>query len=219
MPKQVTFAAVAVLSLAACATARSGTASGSHWSNVSTLGPLEAGILYHQRADIPLDPRLAFAWGEVCGEREPEARAAALAAAPPRLEAAANQVAERDGWSLPLRQTLGNYDVKQGAFATTLRRGSVVRFDRSDFCRQDLSFLVAFRNGDEWSRLRLSEDGARRLVRANPARTVVHDVEVEVVGWQPGPPGPTLLVDIVRMRTRDAVSDRLILDSALPEPR
>ena len=75
---------------------------------------------------------------------------------------------------------------------------------------------MAFRNGDAYAVLKLSEDRARQLVRGNPARTVVHDLEVEVVGWQPGPPGPTLLVDIVRFHTRDAVSDREIYDSAVP---
>lgn len=219
MPKKVIAAVVAVLSLGACATGRSGTASASHWSALTVMGPLEAGLLYHQRSETPPDPRLAFAWGDVCGEIDPAARSQALEAAQPRLAQAARVAAEHDAWVLPLRQTMGAYDLKRGGFSTGLQTGSVVRFDRSDFCRQEVSFLVAFRNGNAYSVLRLPEESARLFVRANPARTVVHDLEVEVVGWQPGPPGPTLLVDIVRMRTRDALSDRVILDTAQPEAR
>lgn len=211
-------AVVAVVVLGGCATLRSGNAAASHWSGLRVMGALEAGLLYHQRAGTPLDPRLAFAWGDVCGELDPAARAQAVAAAQPRLERAAREAWEQETWVLPLRQALGAYDLQKQGFPTDVRTGSVIRFDGSDFCRQDLSFLVAFRNGDAHAVLRLSEDGARQLVRSNPSRTVVHDLEVEVVGWQPGPPGPTLLVDIVRVRTRDAQSDRVVRDSALPEP-
>jgi len=219
MPTKVIAAVLAVLSLGACATARSGSAGASHWSALTVMGPLEAGLLYYQRAGIPPDPRLAFAWGDVCGEQDPAARSQALTAAQARLQQAALATADRDAWVLPLRQTMGAYDLKRGGFATGVQTGSVIRFDRSDFCRQDLSFLVAFRNGNAYSLLRLSEEGARHFIRTNTVRTVVHDLEVEVVGWQPGPPGPTLLVDIVRMRTRDTLTDRVVLDTALPEPR
>jgi len=209
-------AVTAVLVLGACAGLRAGGAGGSHWSTLTVLGPVEAGLLYHLRSDTPPDPRLAFAWGDVCGERDDGARSQALAAAQPRLERASREAWERTSWVMPVRQTLGAYDPQKGGFTTGLRTGSVIRFDRSDFCRQELSYLVAFRNGDAYAVLKLSEDRARQLVRGNPARTVVHDLEVEVVGWQPGPPGPTLLVDIVRFHTRDAVSDREIYDSAVP---
>jgi hypothetical protein len=217
MPKKAIAAVVVVLSLGGCATTRSDGAG--HWAALTVMGPLEAGLLYHLRSDTPPDPRLAFAWGDVCGERDPAARGQALAAAQPRLEQAARVTADKDAWVLPLRHTMGAYDLKKGGFGTGLQTGSVIRFDRSDFCRQEVSFLVAFRNGSAYSVLHVSEDGARRLVRSNPARTVVHDLEVEVVGWQPGPPGPTLLVDIVRMRTRDTMTDRVVRDTALPEPR
>lgn len=212
-------AVLVVLTLGGCAGLRSGTATASHWSNLTVMGPQEAGLLYHERAGTPPDPRLAFAWGDVCGERDEAERAVALAAAQPRLEQAARAAWQRDSWVVPVRQTLGAYDLQKGGFTIGLRAGSVVRFDRSDFCRQDLAFLVAFRNGDAYEVLRIPEDVARQFVRANPARTVVHDLEVEVVGWQPGPPGPTLLVDIVRLRTRDAMGDRVIFDTALAEPR
>lgn len=218
MPKKAIAAVVAVLSLGACLTMRTGSSSAGHWAALSVMGPLEAGLLYHLRSDTPPDPRLAFAWGDVCGEHDPAARSQALAAAQPRLAQAADAAGDKGAWVLPLRQTMGAYDLKKGGFGTGVQTGSVIRFDRSDFCREDLSFLVAFRNGNAYSVLHLSEDGARRFVRSNPARTVVHDLEVEVVGWQPGPPGPTLLVDIVRMRTRDTLTDRLLLDTALPEP-
>ncbi len=207
-------AAVAVLSLTACATAQTGAASASHWAGLPIIGPLEAGLLYHDRAGTPPDRRLVFAWGDVCGERDEQARAQAVLAAQPRLAAAARRVAEQVTWDIPLRQTLGNYDLQRGGFSTGIRQGSVVRFDRSDFCRQDLTYLVAFRNGDAYSTLRIPEEDAKRLVRTDPSRTVVHDLEVEVVGWQPGPPGPTLLVDIVRLRTRDAQRDQVVFDSA-----
>lgn len=216
---KVIAAVVAVLTLGACASLRSGTAAAGHWSSIPIMGPLEAGLLFHQRSDTPPDRRLVFAWGDVCGERDEVARAQAVTAARPRLDEAARTAWERDTWVVPLRQTMGAYDLQKGGFPTGVRTGSVIRFDRSDYCRQDLSYLVAFRNGDAYSMLRLSEDGARHLVRSNPGRTVVHDLEVEVVGWQPGPPGPTLLVNIVRMRTRDALSERVVFDTALPEPR
>lgn len=213
MPKKAIATAVAVLSLGACATMRTGTAAASHWSAVTVMGALEAGLLYHQRSGTPPEPRLAYAWGDVCGEPDPAARAQAVEDAQPRLEQAARAAEGRGTWALPLRQVMGAYDLAKGGFSTGLRTGSVVRFDRSDFCRQEVTYLVAFRNGDKWSVLRLAEDAAKQFVRANPGRSVVHDLEVEVVGWQPGPPGPTLLVDIVRMRTRDALSDRVVLDS------
>jgi hypothetical protein len=216
---KVIAAIVAVVTLGACATLRIADGGASHWSNVKVMGPLEAGLLYHQRSGLPLDPHLALTFGDVCGEQDHAAREEAVTAAFPRVEKAAREAWERDSWVLPLRQTLGNYDLQKGGFASGVRTGAVVRFDRADFCRQELSFLVAFRNGDAFSVLRLSEESAKRFVRANPGRTVVHDLEVEVVGWQPGPPGPTLLVDIVRVRTRDALDERVILDSARPEVR
>lgn len=212
-------AIVAVLTLGACASMRDATAASRHWSGLTVMGPLEAGLLYHQRSDAPFDPRLAFAWGDVCGEKDEAARAQALAAAQPRLRAAATEAAEKASWALPLRQALGAYDQRRGGFPTVIHKGSVIRFDGSDYCREGLSFLVAFRNGDRFALLPLADDGARQLVRANPARTVVHDLEVEVVGWQPGPPGPTLLVDILRFRTRDAQSDRVLYDSYLAGER
>jgi hypothetical protein len=220
MPRKVV-AVVAVVLLGGCAALRAQdpSAAAGHWSALGVMGPQEAGLLYHQRAGAPLDLRLAYAWGDVCGELDRATREAAVEASGPRLERAAREAGEREAWKLPLRQTLGGYDLQKGGFSTPLRKGAVVRFDRNDFCRQELLFLVAFRNGDDFAVLRLSEEAAKRLVRSNPARTVVHDVEVAPVGWQPGPPGPTLLVDVLRVRTRDALSDQVISDTALPEPR
>jgi hypothetical protein len=220
MSKTLIAAVAAVLSLGACA-ARQGdpAAAAAHWGALTVMGPLEAGLLYHERSGTTPDPRLAFAWGDVCGEPDRAAREELVAAAAPRLAQAARGVADREVWKLPLRQTLGAYDLQKGGFATPVRTGAVIRFDRSDFCRQEVLYLVAFRNGDAHALLKLSEDAAKQFVRANPSRTVVHDLEVEPVGWQPGPPGPTLLVDIVRIRTRDALGDRVLFDSALAEGR
>ena len=220
MPKLVIAAVVAILSLGACATVRTDpAASAAHWQALTILGPIEAGLVYHQRSGTPADLRLAYAWGDVCGEPDREARDGIVAASGPRLKEAGDVAAGKAAWRLPLRQALGNYDLQKGGFATPLRTGAVIRFDRNDFCRQEVLYLVAFRNGDEHAVLRLSEEAAKQFIRANPARSVVHDLEVEPVGWQPGPPGPTLLVDIVRLRTRDALSERVIFDSALAEPR
>jgi hypothetical protein len=221
MPLKAIAAILATLTLGGCAAVRAGddAAAAAHWRALTILGPLEAGLLYHRRSGTPPDPRLAYAWGEVCGEPDLAARDQALAAAGPRLEQASADVAERDAWRLPLRQTLGAYDLQKGGFATPVRTGSVIRFDRSDFCRQEVLYLVAFRNGDDHAVLRISEEAAKQFIRANSARSVVHDVEIEPVGWRPGPPGPTLLVDIVRVRTRDALSDKVLFDSALPGDR
>jgi hypothetical protein len=205
-------AAVAVCSMMGCATGRAGAGDG-HWASLPVLGPLEAGLLYYDRSDTPPDPRLVFAWGDVCGVVDEEERAQAVTGAQPRLRQAAKRVDGKASWLVPLRQSLGNYDIRRGGFPTGIRQGSVVRFDRGDFCHQELGFLVAFRNGDATSLLRIPEEEAKQLVRTNPGRAVVHDLEVEVVGWQPGPPGPTLLVDIVRVRTRDAQSGRVVYDS------
>lgn len=221
MSKKAIAVVVAVLSLGACATLRAGdpAAAAAHWSALTVIGPVEAGLLYHQRAGTAPDPRLAYAFGDVCGEPDRVARDEAVAAAWPRLEGAAREARGREAWRLPLRQALGAYDLQRGGFVTTLRTGAVIRFDRNDFCHQDLLYLVALRNGDEHAVITLSEEAAKQFVRANPGRSVVHDLEVEPVGWQPGPPGPTLLVDVVRLRTRDALTDRVIFDSALAEPR
>jgi hypothetical protein len=217
MPKQVIAAIVAVLSLGGCASLRAGdpAVAAAHWKGLTILGPLEAGLLYHQRAGTEPDLRLAYAWGDVCGEPDRAARDEAVGAAGPRLKLAAAEVAQKDAWRVPLRQALGNYDLQKGGFATPIRTGAVIRFDRSDFCRQEVLYLVAFRNGDDHAVLKLSEEAAKRFIRSNPARSVVHDLEIEPVGWQPGPPGPTLLVDIVRLRTRDALSEQVLFDSAV----
>ena len=218
---RIAAATLATLVLAAgCASLRGGAKGdpAAHWAGLGVLGPLEAGLLYHLDASADPDPRLALAWGDVCGERGEAERQAAVQAAGPRLAAASKAAWGRATWTMPVRQQLGSYDLQRRGFPTGIRTGSVIRFDRDDYCREDLTFLVAFRNGDDFSTLKVSEDGARRFVRGNTLRTVVHDLEVEVVRTQPGPPGPTLLVDIVRMRTRDALSDRVILDTALPEP-
>jgi len=118
---------------------------------------------------------------------------------------------------VPLRQALGPWNPARGSFSTGLRNGATVRFDRSDYCRQDLGFLLAFTNGDEFSALRLSEAEARGLIRANAGRLVRHDLEVEVVGARPGPPAPAVLVRILRRRTLDGLSERVLADDG-PEP-
>ncbi|MBK9517788.1 MAG: DUF4852 domain-containing protein [Anaeromyxobacter sp.] len=215
---KVAAALATLLLLGGCASLRGRSDPAAHWAGLAILGPLEAGLLYGLRTSADPDPRLALAWGDVCGERDEAARQAAMAASRPRLEAATRQAWKHETWTMPVRQQLGAYDLQRRGFPTGVRNGSVIRFEGADFCRQGLAFLVAFRNGDKFSTLKVSEDGARQFVRGNSLRTVVHDLEVVVVGTQPGPPGPTLLVDVVRMRTRDALSERVIFDTALPEP-
>jgi hypothetical protein len=204
----------ACLLLAGCAAP----SAAAHWAALPVLGPLQAGLLYQREGLVPPDERLAFALGDVCGERDETARRDAVVAARPRLERAFWEASTRPAWTIPLRQVMGSYDPQHGGFTIGLHTGSVVRFDRSDFCRQDLTYLVAFENGDAYGFLRLPEADAVRFVRANPARAVVHDLEVEVTGAQPGPPAPTLLVRITRRRTRDAASGRVLADTGLSEP-
>jgi hypothetical protein len=208
-------ALAAVLSLSACAGGRPGAVPPEHWAGLPTLGPLEAALLYHRESGtVPPEERLIHWYGEVCGELDVSAREAAKPEARAALARAAAAAARRDRWMVPLRQTLGAYDLRRGGFPASLRKGAVVAFDRSDYCGQDLSYLVLFRNGARHDFLAVEEARARRFVRENPLRTVVLQLEVEVGGAQPGPPSPTLLVRIVRWRALDAVNGTVVAEGA-----
>jgi hypothetical protein len=199
-----------LLLLAACATAPARLPPP---ESLPVLGPLEAAVLYHDRSGTPLPAdRLAHWYGEVCAERDPEARRAAVAEVRPRLLAEARRAAATPLWRVPLREALGLYDLARGGFATSLKAGAVVRFDSFRYCRQELEYLVLLENGASYAFLPLPEAHAKRLLRTNPGKQVVHELVVEITGAQPGPPAPTLRARIRRLVTRDATSNREIAD-------
>jgi hypothetical protein len=209
-------AACTALLLCACASTAPRAAAPAHWASLPVLGALQVPILYHRLAETPLPADQLLAWyGDVCGEAAPEARATAAAARRPLLAKAEAEAARTTRWVVPLRQALGSYDAALGGFPTTIRTGGVVKFDPSDYCKQPLTYLVAFLNGDDYGVLKLPEAQAKRFVRANFGRTVVHELEVEVRRVQAGPPAPTVLVEIHRLRTKDAVSGLVLWDSGV----
>jgi len=209
----------ALLLLGACATTAPSGTDPAHWAALPVLGALQVPILYHQASGTPLPAdRLIHWYGGVCGEKDAAARPAAEAAARASLARAVSEAGRAGRWVVPLRQTLGPYDAQRGGFTTSLRTGGVVTFDPSDYCRQPLTYLLAFENGDRWSLLRLSEERARQFVRSNLTRTVVHELEVEVSRVQAGPPAPTVLVRIVRLRSKDAVGGAVLVDTGV-DPR
>jgi len=186
----------------------------SGWGGLPVLGALQVPILYHQEAGTPLPAEQLVAWyGDVCGERDEAARAAAVASARAALDRSVAETARTGHWLVPLRQALGPYDAARGGFATSLRTGGVIRFDPSDYCGQPLTYLLAFENGSDFSLVHLAEDRARQFVRANTSRSVVHELEVELSRVQPGPPAPTVLVRVVRLRTKDALSGAVLADT------
>jgi hypothetical protein len=204
-------ALLAALLLGACATGGRGPRVD---VDVPVLGPLQAALLYHDRSHTPLPADQLVQWyGEVCGEKDPEARRAAAATARPELELAGHDAARADRWRIPLRQDLGGYDLVESAFPTTLRAGAAVTFDRSQYCGEPLTYRVVFRNGADYALVRIPHDEAVAFVRNNPARSVVHDLVVEVVGAQDGPGGPALVVDILGIRTRDAASGTTLAET------
>lgn len=209
----------ALLLLGACATTSTREASPAHWASLPVLGALQAPILYHQAAGTPLPADQLISWyGDVCGERDAASRPAAEAAARASLARAVTEAGRSGRWLVPLRQTLGAWDAQRGGFPTSLRTGGVVRFDPSDYCKQPLTYLVAFQNGDDYSLLRLSEEQAKQFIRANLTRTVVQELEVEVLRVQAGPPAPTVLVRILRARAKDALSGAVLADTGI-DPR
>lgn len=178
-----------------------------------TLGPLEVALLYHQRSrSVAPEDKLVSWFGEVCGEKEPAARAEAKKLALAPLRTAAHEASFTTRWRVPVRQTLGGYDVTRGGFPTSFRAGSVVRFGPNAYCHEDLSYLLVFENGDEHGVVALAKDRALDFVRTNPSREVVHELEVEVVSAQ-REPAPALVVRIVRMKTVDARRQTLVADS------
>jgi len=206
----------ALLLLGACATTGPREPAPAHWASLPVMGALQVPILYHRAAGTPLPAEQLLSWyGDVCGERDAAARPAALATARASLSRAVADAGRAERWLVPLRQTLGSYDAQRGGFATSLRTGGVIRFDPSDYCKQPLTYLLAFANGDDYALLRLSEDRARQFVRANLTRMVVHELEVEVTRVQEGPPAPTVLVRIGRLRTKDALSGAILADTGV----
>lgn len=178
------------------------------------LGPLEAALLFHQHAKtVAPEDRLVSWYGEVCGERDRDARAAAAKVAREPLGRAARTAAFTSRWRVPLRQTFGGYDLAKEGFSTPLKDGAVIRFGASSYCGEPLTYLVAFENGGEHALVRVPKERALDFVRASPGREVVHDLEVEVVRALPGPE-PVLVVKIVRMRTVDAKRRTLVADSS-----
>jgi hypothetical protein len=208
-------APLAILALAAACGGGSRPMPESHWAALPVLGALDVALLYHARSGTaPPSARLAHWYGEVCAAPDAAAREQAALAAGPMLDEAARRAAGTRRWVVPVNQTLAGYDLGRGGFATNLRRGTVVPFDRFAYCRQDLAYLVLFENGQDFALLPVAEDRARAFVRSSASRKVVHDLEVEVTGAQPGPPSPTLVVRIVRIRTRDAVTGRILAEHA-----
>jgi hypothetical protein len=176
------------------------------------LGPLEAALLYHQRTATRAPDALVSWYGEVCGELDPAARRDAAERARVSLSQAGATAADTARWRVPIRQSLGGYDLRQGGFTTSLREGAVVRFERGEYCNEDLRYLLVFRNGGAFAQLDVPRERALELVRSNPTRTVIHELEVEVVGAQ-RVPAPALILNIVALRTRDAASGTLLAES------
>ena len=167
------------------------------------LHALEAGLLWHSLARAPVPPGLAGAFGEVCGEVGEAARQEAIEGAAEKLAQARRDVEATPRWIIPLRQTLGGYDLKRGGFEVNLRTGGVVRFDKFDFCQQPLAFLVAFGNGDEYQFIPVADEVARAFVRADRDRAVELAVVVEPQHAQEGAP-PVLVVRIVGVTLKAA---------------
>lgn len=178
------------------------------------LGPLQTALLYHQRTGtLAPDDRLVHWFGEVCGELDAVARRDAIARSRASLAEVRADAAATARWVVPIRQTLGGYELADGGFPTSLRRGAVIRFDRGDYCDEDLRYLLVFENGGAFARIDVPRERALEFVRSNPARRVVHEVEVEVVGAQADAVAPALVVEIIALRTRDAVSGAVLAES------
>ncbi|BDG05448.1 hypothetical protein [Anaeromyxobacter oryzae] len=177
------------------------------------LGPLQTALLYHQQTATPApDDRLVSWYGEVCGELDPAARRAAAERARASLSQASAEAAATARWLVPVSQALGGYDLAVGGFPTSLHEGAVVRFGTGDYCNEELGYLVVFKNGGAFSSVAVPREQALEFVRTNPARRVVHELEVEVVGAQAAP-APALVVNIVALRTRDAVTGSVLAES------
>jgi hypothetical protein len=210
-------AALAALLLQACATT-SGAGAREAWNTTPILGPLQAALLYHREAATPPPPGLALAWPELCQERGAERQAAAVRGAAGRLADEAARVARTPLWRLQIRETLGPYDPIAGGFRTSLRPGSVIRFDAFNYCFKELRYLVVFRNGDAHGLLRLDEEAARALLRRDADREVTLDLLVEPVGSQLDHRAGAVVLDIIRVRAIDA-TNAVLLDTASPPGR
>jgi hypothetical protein len=209
--------ALAALLLAACATT-SGAGAREAWDTTPILGPLQAALLYHAESATPPPPALALAWPELCQERGAEKQAAAVRAAAGRLAEEAARVKRAPLWRVQIRETLGPYDRTAGGFRTSLKPGSVIRFDSFNYCFKELRYLVVFRNGDEHGLVRLDEEAARAMLRRDPDREVRLDLLVEPVGSQLDHGAGAVVLDILRLRAVDATST-VLLDTASPPGR
>jgi len=209
--KQAVTALAAVL-LSACATT-SAAGAREAWNTTPILGPLQAALLYHGESATPPPPALALAWPELCQERGAERQAAAIRGASVRLAGEAARVERTPLWRLQIREALGPYDRTAGGFRTSLKPGSVIRFDSFNYCFKELRYLVVFRNGDAHGLLRLDEEAARALLRRDPDREVTLDLLVEPVGSQLDHGAGAVVLDILRLRAVDATST-VLLDTA-----
>jgi len=200
--------ALAALLLFACATT-SGAGARAAWNTTPILGPLQAALLYHGESATPPPPELALAWPELCDDRGAEKQAAAVRGAAGRLAEEAAKVQRTPLWRVQIREALGPYDRTAGGFRTSLKPGSVIRFDSFNYCFKELRYLVVFRNGDAHGLVRLEEEAARAMLRRDPDREVTLDLLVEPVGSQLDHGAGAVVLDILRLRVVDAASSGL----------
>jgi hypothetical protein len=185
------------------------------WSSLPVLGAAQAALLYHRASSTDVEPEVvAYAFPDVCSAPTDAKRAERAAAARGRVEAAEEEVRQTRRWLIPLRQELGSYDAQHHGVPTSVRTGGVLRFTTFQYCRKAEGYLVAFQNGDDWSFLPLQQARAAKFVSTNPTRTVIHDLEVEVVGSRSDGALPVLLVRVLRARTRDALRGTVLADSS-----
>ncbi len=215
-------AASAALLLAGCAAgtwSSSPDAEARRWDGLPRLGPIQVALLYHRVSGIPA-PASALARAEPlgCAPRDDRDRTAPGSGAAGQLRADEAAVAGTRRWLLPLRRTLGAYDMVLGGFPTGLRDGAVVAFAGPDYCGEPLDYRVALTNGGAFGLLPIDAGAAVRLIRDSPSREVEQDLEVEVTGAQPVGGRPVLLARIRRLRSRDAATGA-ILSSTEGDPR
>ena len=184
------------------------------WSGLTVMGAAQVALLYHQASSTRADPGVVvYAFPDVCAAPTDAQRADRATAERWRVGQAEQEIRRTRSWLIPLRQELGSYDVQHHGFPTSLRTGGVLRFDSFQFCRKSEGYLVAFKNGDDWSFLPLPQVRATKFVSLNQTRTVIHNLEVEVVGFRSEGPVPVLLVNVLRARTRDALRGTVLADS------
>jgi hypothetical protein len=186
-----------------------------HWAALKPLGALEVAFVHQQLADEPEPTEaLASALPGVCGITDDAKKQEALEGAFARVSDGIKEAVATRRWRIQLTTELGGYDFPHAGFLTGLTEDAGPTYGRGDYCWQPVELSVVLQNWSDYALVAVPRERAIPFARGNQQRVVQQELEVEVVGARAGPP-KAVVVRILRLRLKDAVSGAWLADTGL----